>query len=240
MNGPLLELDSITKVYAGRQVLSSASLSVRKGEIVGLFGRNGAGKTTLLEIAVGRRRVDHGLVRYRGETRLRPRHHRLAREGLFYLPDGGLAVGRWTVRRHLRAVVGLGVSIAPGGEDPLQGVLADLELTVPLEAKAHELSTGERRRLEVALGVLREPDLLLADEPLRGISPRDRHMVGRGLTELRDRGAGVLVTGHEARDLLGMVDRVLWLADGRVRKLGDPEEARLDDGFRARYLGPGR
>lgn len=222
----LAAVESVSKSYGRHRVLSSVSLTVRPGRVHALMGRNGSGKTTLLQIACGVERADHGFVRYGGRVMERPRLHRLARRGLWFLPHEGLLTGSWTVGAHLRRV-GAGRPVRAARELGIEGLL---------ERSPDQLSGGERRRVELALVQVRKPDCLLADEPFRGLAPVAAREVGRRLRRLAARGCGVLVTGHEVPDVLDIADEVSWLRGGRVRHLGTPSAARSVAGFRERYL----
>lgn len=230
---PLLLADSVGKSFGERKVLSAASLAVYPGIITVLLGRNGAGKSTLLKIAAGWIAADHGIVRFRGETHVRPRLHRLAAQGLFYLPTHSFLSAAFSVREHLRAV-----QRSFGAADPAE-VVERLQIGELLGRAPDALSGGERRRAEVAMALLRRPLCLLADEPLRGINPRDMEVIGAALRELARGGCGVVVTGHEVPTLLPLADQVVWVTAGTTYALGSPEEAERDPRFRREYLGLG-
>lgn len=229
---PLFAAEAFGKSFRGRVVLKAASIWGRPGRVSVLFGRNGSGKSTLLKVAVGLVAADYGVVRFQGRSYTRPRLPRLAREGLFYLPDRGLLSRRWSVRRHLEAVAWRfgGARI---GEVVERLGLADL-----LEQRADELSGGERRRAEIAVAALRAPVCLLADEPLAGIGPVDAEVVGRAIRALADAGAAVVVTGHEVASLLDLADEAVWMVAGTTHGLGAPSQAAAHEQFRREYLGP--
>lgn len=229
----VLLVDCIGKTFGERRVLTSATAWARAGTITALLGRNGCGKSTLLRIAAGQLRADFGTVRFAGETTIRPRLHRLARRGLFHLPERGLLAWTRTVGEHLDLVA------ARSGHDA-GSVIELLQLGPLLDALPATLSTGERRRADVALALVREPVCLLADEPLQGIAPRDVELICAALRALAGRGAGVLVTGHEVRALLELADEVIWMTAGTTHALGSPAVAAAHDQFRREYLGPDR
>jgi ABC-type multidrug transport system ATPase subunit len=229
----VLLVDCIGKTFGERRVLSNATVWAQAGIITALLGRNGCGKSTALRIAVGQVHADYGSVRFAGETFLRPRLHRLARRGLFYLPERGLLAWTRTVGEHLDLVGGrFGHDATP--------VIELLQLGPLLDALPATLSTGERRRADIALALLREPVCLLADEPLQGIAPRDVELICAALRALAGRGTGVLVTGHEVRALLELADEVIWMTAGTTHALGSPVQAAAHDQFRREYLGPDR
>lgn len=223
----LLALDSVTKAYGRDRVLSSASVRVREGTIHAVAGRNGAGKTTLLQIASGLVRADQGFVRFRGELIERPRLHRMARRGFFYLPHRGLLIGRWTVRTHLESA----------GSGDVGDLPEDLRLRELLGRRVEELSGGERRRVALGVMLAADPECIAADEPFRGLAPKDVRRVGRHLRRLAQRGSGLIVTGHEVQEVFRVADEVTWLDGGSSRYLGTPSDARQVDAFRRRYLG---
>lgn len=222
----LLELDSIGKRYGPDRALVSASIAVERGRIHALVGRNGSGKTTLLRIAAGLEAADTGFVRYRGRLRARPRLHRLAREGLFFLPAEGLLVRGWTVRTHL----------GRAGAPDVDALAAEMDLVPLLDRYPRGLSAGERRIAEVAVALARHPRCLLADEPLSGLAPIAAERVVHGLRRLAAEGCAVLVSGQRVRSLLEIADDVTWLEAGSTRRLGPPDRARAAGAFRRRFL----
>lgn len=227
----LFAAESIGVSFRGRAVLKAASMWARRGSITVLLGRNGSGKTTLIRAALGLGRRDFGFVRFAGRAWERPHLPLLARLGLFYLPDRGLLSWRRSVNWHLRA---LGQSLTNPPDLSLAGTL-DIESFGPRTARA--LSGGERRRVEVALALLRRPDCLIADEPLAELSPTDRRKVAAALRELADRGCAVIVTGHELEDLLDLGDVIVWMSAGTTHWLGTADDARSHSQFRVDYLG---
>jgi ABC-type multidrug transport system ATPase subunit len=230
----VLRADSIGKAFGGRAVLTAATLRARAGEIVFLVGRNGCGKSTLFRIATGSLVADCGVVTYQGTAYLRPRWHTLARRGLYYLPDRDLLSPGRTVREHLRAVT----RQFRLGDQPVAVEL--LELAPFLDRRCGDLSTGERRRVEVASAVTRGPECLLADEPFRHIDPRDRRLIGAALQHLAAGGCAVVVTGHDVEDLFDLADSVVWCTDGTTYELGSPVDAASNWRFAATYLGAAR
>ncbi len=224
--------DSFGVSFRGRQVLKAATVWAKAGHVTALLGRNGCGKTTLIRAALGLCRRDFGVVRFADRVYERSRLSTLARRGLFYLPDRGLLSWRRTVDWHLRA---MGQSL----RHPLDlESIAGFEIESLRNQKANSMSGGERRRVEVALALLRQPSCLIADEPLAEVGPRDRKLVAKAVRELADQGCAVLVTGHEVEDLLDLADLVVWMVGGTTHWLGTPAEARAHAQFRLTYLGP--
>lgn len=213
------------------EVLRAAAVRARAGRVTVLLGRNGSGKSTLLRCALGLRPAENGSVIWRGRATLRPRLARMAREGLFFLPDRDLAVPGRRVATHLeRLRAAFPGAASPAGMDPLHvASLAD--------ARVHTLSGGERRRVELTLAVLRNPVCIIADEPLTGLEPAYQKRAIGSLADAARRGAAVLVTGHEVELLLAIADEVVWIVAGGTYVLGTPEEAWAHPEFARQYLG---
>ncbi|HEX2091139.1 MAG TPA: ATP-binding cassette domain-containing protein [Longimicrobiaceae bacterium] len=229
---PVLILESVGRSFGGRRVLASAFLWAKPGRVTGLVGRNGAGKSTLLRIACGLVAADHGTVRFRGVVYERPRLHRLAREGLFFLPaDRPLLSPSFTVGAQLRAVD------RQFGPRRFDETVDRLALEAHLDADPRSLSGGEHARAELALAMLRRPVCLLADEPFRGIAPLDAERVAAVLRALAAEGCAVVLTGHELGSVFEVAEEVLWVESGTTRVMGSPEEARTHWEFRRDFLG---
>ncbi len=224
--------DSIGKSFGRSPVLKAASVWAQRGRVTVVLGRNGSGKSTLLRAAVGAIQPDHGTVRLGERVFLRPRLHVLARLGLFFLPDRALLSPRMTLRQHAEAF-----RWSFGRFD--MSWLERIGLVGMLDMWPGALSTGERRKAEVALAAGRQPTCLLADEPLVGVEPRDVDTVAGALRQLAAEGAAVVATGHEVPELLRVADEVVWLVAGTSHGLGSPAEAARHDQFRREYLGPG-
>lgn len=230
----VLRADTIGKSFGRQAVLRAATLRATAGQVVYLVGRNGCGKTTLLRIAAGVIPADHGEVTYIGEALLRPRWHAMARRGFCYLPDRELLSPVRTVRWHLQAIVRQ--FRLPGYDAAVEAcVLAPL-----LDERCGALSSGERRRVEVATAVARGPSCLLADEPYRNIDPADRTIIAHALRALAATGCAVVVTGHEIEELFAMADSLAWCTDGTTYELGSPAEALTHWRFVQEYVGPAR
>ena len=228
----VLVADSIGKHFGRRRVLSAASLWARSGTITAVLGRNGAGKSTLIRIAAGWLRPDYGIVMYAGRRAARLRLATLARRGLFYLPDRSLLCAYRTIDQHLEALA----RAFPGA--PVAEARATYRLHDWSHRKPGQLSGGERRRAEAALAWARRPVCLLADEPYRGIAPRDQELLTEGLRAMAERGTAVVVTGHEVPVLLDAADDVVWVTAGTTHALGPPPVARRHFQFAREYLGP--
>ena len=230
---PLLAAECVTKSYGGRRVLTSATLRAEAGELRVLFGRNGIGKSTLLKIAVGRLAPDGGSVHFAGRSYLSAHHADLAAAGLFYLPDHDLLSRAYTVRHQLAMIH----AQFPGGD--IAGAAERVGITAHLDKHPANLSGGEWRRAELAAVLVRQPRCLVADEPYRGISPRDAEDITAILKALACAGTAVVITGHEVPTLLHAADHISWCTSGTTYELGPPAIAVHHDAFRREYLGNG-
>ena len=228
---PLLVADCVSKSFRGRRVLSAGSLRAVEGELRVLLGRNGVGKSTLMKIAAGWIQPDSGTVRFAATSYLSARLAHLAARGVFYLPDHDFYSSAFTVRTQLemirRQFDGSSIEAA-----------ADLVgLAGKLDQRPHALSGGERRRAELAAIVVRRPRCLLADEPYRGIAPKDAEDMTRVLRQLAAAGTAVVITGHEVPTLMAAADHVTWCTAGTTYELGSPAAAMEHASFRRDYLG---
>lgn len=229
---PLLVADCVSKSFRGRRVLSAGSLRAVSGELRVLLGLNGAGKSTLLKIAAGWIQPDSGSVSFGGTAYLTARLPKLAEAGLFYVPDRDLFSSAFSVRTQLEMIR----RQFDGGD--LETAAEKLGLTANLlDRKLHQLSGGERRRLEIAAILVRRPRCVLADEPFRGVAPIDVEDMTRVLKGLAAEGIAVVVSGQEAPTLLAAADHVTWCTAGTTYELGPPATAALHESFRREYLG---
>lgn len=229
---PLLVADCVSIAFGARRILSSASLRAEPGEVRVVLGRNGIGKSTLMRIAVGLRQPDAGIVHFDGAPILRASLARLARGGLFFLPDHDLLSSAFTLGAQLELFArrfGARTAREAAG-------LADVEHL--MAERPHALSGGERRRAELAAVLARRPRVLIADEPFRGIAPVDHERLAALFRALASEGCAVVLSGHEVPTLLDVADHVTWCTAGTTYELGDPAVARRHDAFRRDYLGP--
>lgn len=227
----LLVADCVAKSFGARKVLTSATLRAVSGEFRGLLGRNGAGKTTLMKIAAGLLSPDSGNVRYDGETTLTAHLAKFASNGLFFLPERNLFSSGFTLRAQLEMF-----RDRFDGGDP-ETVAARMGIANALDRRPHTLSGGERRRAELAAVLVRRPRCLLADEPYRGIAPRDAEALTAAFRALAADGCAVVVSGHEIPILFDGVSHVIWCTAGTTYELGPPELAQSNEQFRRQYLG---
>ena len=232
-----LEVVSIAKSYDKRAVLTDISLSVAKGEVLGLLGPNGAGKTTCFYSIMGLVRPDAGRILLDGIDITRLPMYRRAILGLGYLPQETSIFRGLTVEQNIGAVLELKEPDKDVRESELERLLEEFGLTRLRSSPAMALSGGERRRVEIARALASQPSYMLLDEPLAGIDPiavgEIRDLVGH----LKDRGIGVLITDHNVRETLGIIDRAYILHDGQVLMEGRPEEVVAHEDVRRVYLG---
>jgi len=229
---PILTADSIAKSFGERRVLSSASLRAVPGELRVLFGLNGIGKSTLLKIAAGLLAPDSGAIHFNGRAYLSVRLAELAAHGLFYLPDHDLLSTAFTVRHQLEMI-----RRQFGGSDVVDAA-EQMGIGAQLDKFPFALSGGERRRAELAAVLVRRPTCLLADEPYRGIAPKDAEDLTAIFAGLARDGVAVVVTGHEVHTLLDAADHISWCTSGTTYELGPPPIAVEHSQFRREYLGP--
>lgn len=227
----LLVADCVSKSYGARRVLSSATLRADEGLLRVLFGRNGVGKSTLMGIAAGQIRPDGGIIHFDGQALLSTHQTELAEQGLFYLSDRGVFSARYSIRTQLEMLR------SQYRASPIQSAVERLRLGSFLDSKPPRLSGGELRRAEFAAALVRAPRCLLADEPLRGVSPKDAEELLTILRELAIGGTAVVVSGHDVSSLLTAADRVTWCTSGTTYELGSPDQACRNETFRREYLG---
>jgi len=227
----ILVADCVGKRFDVTWALRSATLRAARGELRSLLGRNGAGKSTLLRIAAGIIQPDSGTVHFNGEARERVRLARLAREGLCFVPDHDLLSNTFSIRQHLEFVR------RSDDEDGVDRVAERLAITPLLDARPFELSSGERRRSEIAFALLRKPACLLADELLRNLAPIDADALLLVLLQMTKEGCAVVITGHEVPAMLAAVHHVTWCTAGTTYEMGPPFMARTDERFMRDYLG---
>ncbi|AWI10680.1 MULTISPECIES: LPS export ABC transporter ATP-binding protein [Ereboglobus] len=228
---------ALVKTYGQRNVVNGVDINARAGEIVGLLGPNGAGKTTTFYMIVGLVPATSGRVYLNGVDATPLRMHERARLGLGYLPQEASTFRKLTVEENILAIVEL--LPIPRKERParVQRHLEELHLTHVAKQKAYTLSGGERRRLEIARALVTEPKFLLMDEPFAAIDPISVAEVQRIVLELKSRGIGVIITDHNVRETLRVVDRAYLIHQGKVLTSGTSEHLINDPQAREFYLG---
>ncbi len=225
------------KSFGGRKVLSDVSIAVRPGEAVGLLGPNGAGKTTTFYIITGLIAADQGRVLLDGRDITALPMHRRGRLGVGYLPQEASIFRGLDVEDNIRAIAEIAEPDRAKAEARVEALLEEFGLGHLRRSPALALSGGERRRTEIARALASQPRYLLLDEPLAGIDPINVAEIRRLVGHLKDRGLGVLITDHNVRDALELIDRAYILHDGSLLREGTPAEIVADPLVRRVYLG---
>lgn len=228
---------NIGKSYNRRPVLRGVSLSVQRGEVVGLLGPNGAGKTTCFYIITGLIAPDYGTVIRDGYDITDLPMYRRARLGVGYLPQEASIFRGMTVEENIRAILEVSVPLRDRREAALDSLLAEFSISHLRRTPALALSGGERRRVEIARALASKPRYFLLDEPLAGIDPIAVGEIRDLVRHLKDRGIGVLITDHNVRETLDIVDRAYILHEGTVLMEGTPSDIVAHEEVRRVYLG---
>ena len=234
---PLLRAERLTKSYAGRRVVDEVSIEVRAGEVVGLLGPNGAGKTTTFHMMVGLTRPDGGTVWLNGEDVTTLPMYERARRGIGYLPQEPSVFRKLTVEENILAILET-LDLGPEERrERLRRLLDELGIARVAKSKALSLSGGERRRVEISRALVISPAFMLLDEPFAGIDPIAVVDIQGIVTQLKERGIGVLITDHNVRETLGICDRAYILNEGAVLEEGVPSRIAASKQARQIYLG---
>lgn len=234
---PGLAARKLGKRYKGRPVVRDVSLTVQRGEAVGLLGPNGAGKTTCFYMITGLIAPDYGTIALDGVDVTDLPMYRRARLGIGYLPQEASIFRGLTVEQNIRAVLELVEPDRERRETALDELLAEFSITHLRRTPALALSGGERRRVEIARALASQPHFVLLDEPLAGIDPIAVGDIRDLVRHLKDRGIGVLITDHNVRETLEIVDRAYILHDGQVLMEGAPQAIVASADVRRVYLG---
>jgi lipopolysaccharide export system ATP-binding protein len=234
-----LSVVSIAKSYDKRQVLSDISLDVARGEVVGLLGPNGAGKTTCFYSVMGLVRPDAGRILLDGDDITTLPMYRRAILGLGYLPQETSIFRGLSVSQNILAVLEMVEPDASVRPARLESLLNEFHLTHLRDAAAMALSGGERRRCEIARALAADPSIMLLDEPFAGIDPLSIADIRDLVKDLKRRDIGVLITDHNVRETLDIVDRACIIYDGKVLFQGSPAALVADENVRRLYLGEG-
>ena len=232
-----LEVRSIAKSYDRRAVLHDVSLGVHRGEVVGLLGPNGAGKTTCFYSVMGLVKPDSGRIFLDGQDITQLPMYRRAMLGLGYLPQETSIFRGMTVEENIVAVLEVSEPDRSTRAARLEQLLGEFGLTALRDSAAMALSGGERRRCEIARALAAEPSIMLLDEPFAGIDPISIADIRELVRELKSRDIGVLITDHNVRETLDIVDRACIIYDGQVLFQGTPEALVADQEVRRLYLG---
>ena len=232
-----LEVRSIAKSYDRRAVLHDVSLDVHRGEVVGLLGPNGAGKTTCFYSVMGLVKPDSGRIFLDGQDITGLPMYRRAILGLGYLPQETSIFRGMSVEENIVAVLEVTQPNRQARRDRLEQLLGEFGLTALRDSPAMALSGGERRRCEIARALAAQPTIMLLDEPFAGIDPISIADIRELVRELKSRDIGVLITDHNVRETLDIVDRACIIYDGQVLFAGTPEALVADQEVRRLYLG---
>jgi lipopolysaccharide export system ATP-binding protein len=227
----------LTKSYKGRTVVNGVSLGVRSGEAVGLLGPNGAGKTTCFYMVTGLVPVDQGAIEIDGYDVTSMPMYRRARLGIGYLPQEASIFRGLSVEQNIRAVLEVVEKSRKEREKSLDSLLDEFHISHLRKAPSMSLSGGERRRLEIARALASKPAYMLLDEPFAGIDPRAVEEIQNTVRHLTKRGIGVVITDHNVRETLNMVNRAYIIYDGQVLIHGQPQEIINNEMVRQVYLG---
>jgi lipopolysaccharide export system ATP-binding protein len=232
-----LDVRSIAKSNDRRSVLHDVSLEVHRGEVVGLLGPNGAGKTTCFYSVMGLVKPDSGRIFLDKQDITELPMYRRAILGLGYLPQETSIFRGLTVEENILSVLEIAESDSHVRRERLEQLLSEFGLTALRDSPAMALSGGERRRCEIARALAAEPSIMLLDEPFAGIDPISIADIRELVRDLKSRGIGVLITDHNVRETLDIVDRACIIYDGQVLFAGTPEALVADQEVRRLYLG---
>ena len=233
----ILEVFNIGKKYKNRTVLRNVSLNVRRGEAVGLLGPNGAGKTTCFYCITGLITPDYGDVHIDGQDITTMPMYMRSRMGIGYLPQEASIFRSLSVEDNIKAILEMVIEDEDKRENMLEELLTEFSIAHLRKSPAIALSGGERRRLEIARALASQPSYILLDEPLAGIDPIAVGEIRSLVAQLKHRGIGVLITDHNVRETLDIIDRAYILHSGTVLMEGTPQEIVADKNVREVYLG---
>src|SRR6266550_2535303 len=237
-DGALLRTEKLVKEYRQRRVVNGISITVAAGEIVGLLGPNGAGKTTTFNMVVGVVKPEAGRVRFQDRDITRLPMHKRARLGIGYLTQEPSVFRKLTVEENILAILETCKMKRDERVVRLKYLLEELDLTPLAASQAYTLSGGEKRRLEITRALVTSPKLMLLDEPFSGIDPIAVYEVQKIVRRLKERGLGILITDHNVRETLKLVDRAYLIHKGEVVYEGTAEQLVNDPKAREIYLGP--
>ncbi len=232
-----LEAIKLEKSYQKKKVVDNVSLSVKKGEVVGLLGSNGAGKTTTFSLILGLIPKDSGRIYLDEEDITDLPMYARARKGLCLLPQEASAFRRLSVEDNLLSIMETKRNVQSKGNSDLAGILEEFGLDKLRKAKAYTLSGGERRRLEIARALITTPEFILLDEPFTGIDPLAILDLQEIILGLKNRRIGILLTDHSVREALKITDRAYIIDKGRILMEGTPQELVFSEEVKKSYLG---
>ena len=233
----IIRTDNLVKTYGERNVVNGVSVEVEQGTIVGLLGPNGAGKTTTFYMIVGIEKPDAGVVTLDGQDISNLAMFERARAGIGYLPQEASIFSKMTVEENIMAILETTSLNAEEREAKMNALIEEFRIGHIRKSKGSALSGGERRRVEIARALATDPAFILLDEPFAGIDPIAVADIQGMIAHLARRGIGVLITDHNVRETLSIVDKAYILADGRILLQGDSQTIYNDPVARKYYLG---
>lgn len=234
---PLLRTEKLVKVYGGRAVVNGVDINVRKSEIVGLLGPNGAGKTTTFYMIVGLVRPNGGKVYFEERDVTDKPMYQRAREGMGYLPQEESIFRKLTVEQNIMAILETQPLSKQQRKDRCEELLSQFGIEHLAKNFALTLSGGEKRRLTIARSLVTNPSMLMLDEPFSGVDPIAVYDIQQIISDLRDQGLAILITDHNVRETLNIVDRAYLIYEGRVESQGNKDFLLNDPISRKLYLG---
>lgn len=233
----IIRTDNLVKTYGERNVVNGVSVEVEQGTIVGLLGPNGAGKTTTFYMIVGIEKPDAGVVTLDGQDISNLAMFERARAGIGYLPQEASIFSKMTVEENIMAILETTSLNATEREAKMNALIEEFRIGHIRKSKGSALSGGERRRVEIARALATDPAFILLDEPFAGIDPIAVADIQGMIAHLARRGIGVLITDHNVRETLSIVDKAYILAEGRILLHGDSNTIANDPIARKYYLG---
>lgn len=233
----ILSVENLVKIYRGRRVVNSVSLSVESGQVIGLLGPNGAGKTTTFYMTVGMVKPDGGAVFLNKDNITKDPMHIRARKGVGYLPQEASIFRKLTVRQNILAILETLKCSKTERRDKTEKLLKELGITHVADQRAAVLSGGERRRLEISRALATDPSFMLLDEPFAGIDPLAVIDIKKIIEHLKHKNIGILISDHNVRETLSACDSAFILSDGEVIEYGKPEKIASSSIARRIYLG---
>ncbi|MGN0852963.1 MAG: LPS export ABC transporter ATP-binding protein [Kiritimatiellia bacterium] len=236
-DAPDLVATGLVKAYGDRTVVNGMSMQVRSGEIVGLLGPNGAGKTTTFYMVVGLVRPNEGSVIFRGKDLTNMPVFMRARHGLGYLAQEASIFRKLSVWDNVMAILETLKLSRKARKDRCEELLASFDLMKVAKQPAYTLSGGERRKLEIARALVRQPSILMLDEPFAGVDPLAVHDIQEIVRGFSKQGLGIIITDHNVRETLTVVDRAYLVYNGKLLCEGSSEHLVKDEEARRLYLG---
>ena len=236
-NQELFQAKGLVKAFAGRTVVFNVEMEILRGEVVGLLGPNGAGKTTSFYMMAGLIKADQGIITINGEDITRWPIHKRVKKGLSYLPQEASIFRDLTVEENINGVLEICHTSRGKMNFWLEKLLDELNLKHIRKSKGRTLSGGERRRVEIARALAIHPSFILLDEPFAGVDPLAVKEIQNIINDLKDRNIGVLITDHNVKETLEIVDRAYIMIGGKLLTSGTPEQIMKDHKAKELYLG---